>query len=373
MFLLEDLNAAGAQRQLVELVNGLPKDRFCCTLFTFGNKSTLLSSLDTASIEFHNFPRRFKADVGFVLELSKLLRDKDFDILHCTLDWAYLVGPLAHRLSSSKCKIVAAIHTTELGSAKARLWARAYLPTIRRADRVVFVAERQRKLWTERHGIPAERSVVIYNGVNVERLRPPIAMDRNPLILRSELGLSSQDFVVGMVARFRPEKRHDLAIAGFAKALESRLPLKLICVGDGEMLGKAEAYAHEMGCDPHVLFVGQRFPILPFLQIFDTLILTSTAVETFSMAALEALATGVPVISADIGGQREMIFHGENGYLFPVGDWQMLSSYIVDLAVDRDRARQMGMRGREIVLSKFSTDEMVRSYSKLFEDLTRNT
>ncbi len=370
LFLMEDLNTAGAQRQTVDLINELPKDKFSCTLFTFGYKQHLLNDLDTKNIEFCNYPRRYKLDLKFVFRLVNLMKSREFQILHCTLDWAYIVGAIARRMSGSSCKYIAAIHSSELISRKSRYWAAAYLPIIRRSDQIVFVAENQRNLWVKKFKLPGENCRVIHNGVEEEKftLVDPVGQGRNSL--RAKLGMSSEDFIIGMVARFRPEKRHDLAIKAFSLARRCNKYLKMVCIGDGEKLEQMKLYACESGNESDILFLGQQYPILPFLHTFDCLILSSS-IETFSIATLEAMSAGLPVVSPDIGGQNEMICDGYNGFLFPIGDWQALSKCMIKLASDRRNAENMGKKGREIFLSKFTLRTMATKYSNLFTELLR--
>ena len=103
-------------------------------------------------------------------------------------------------------------------------------------------------------------------------------------------------------------------------------------------------------------------------QVRDAVALCSTRVETFSMAALEAMAMARPVVHADLGGAAEMITHGADGYLFPVGDTPALVARLAELALPAARKR-MGAAARASVASRFAEQAMVERYEQLFLEL----
>ena len=108
--------------------------------------------------------------------------------------------------------------------------------------------------------------------------------------------------------------------------------------------------------------------VRPLLAACDTVALCSTAVETFSLAALEAMALGRPVVLSDIGGAAEMVRPGVEGFLFPAGDTAALVGRLAALA-DADVRSPMGAAARETVLARFSEDAMVERYEALLQEL----
>jgi glycosyltransferase involved in cell wall biosynthesis len=117
-----------------------------------------------------------------------------------------------------------------------------------------------------------------------------------------------------------------------------------------------------------VLITGAQDDVRPLLAACDAVALCSTRVETFSMAALEAMAMARPVVHADLGGAAEMITHGSDGYLFPVGDTPALVERLAELALPAPRKR-MGAAARASVASRFAEQAMVERYEQLFLEL----
>ena len=142
-------------------------------------------------------------------------------------------------------------------------------------------------------------------------------------------------------------------------------------IGDGPMRAAIEARARELGVESDVLITGFQQEVRPFIAACDVMVLCSVAVETFSLAALEAMAMGKPVIHAELGGAAEMISQGSNGFLFPVGDTKTLISKLALLA-NRSLSEEMGRTARSIVESRFSETAMVERYENLLVEVCSN-
>jgi glycosyltransferase involved in cell wall biosynthesis len=129
-----------------------------------------------------------------------------------------------------------------------------------------------------------------------------------------------------------------------------------------------EARARALGLADDVLIAGMQRDVRPLLAACDTVALCSTAVETFSLAALEAMALGRPVVLSNIGGAAEMVRPGADGFLFPAGDTRALVERLAALA-DESLRRPMGAAAREAVLARFTESAMVERYETLLQEL----
>ena len=229
----------------------------------------------------------------------------------------------------------------------------------------MFVCETQQRHWLRR-GVFARSNLVIYNGVDCEHWRPGTREQR--ALIRGALGLEPRDFVVGMCAVFRPEKNHLQLVEAIAMLRRRGIPARALLIGDGAMRAAIESRARSLGVAAEVLVTGFQQDVRPFVGACDTVALCSGSVETFSLAALEAMALGRPVVLPAVGGSAEMVRAGREGFLFPVGDDAALVDALASLADAPLRAR-MGANARETVEARFSERAMVDRYEQTLQEL----
>jgi glycosyltransferase involved in cell wall biosynthesis len=164
----------------------------------------------------------------------------------------------------------------------------------------------------------SRRNLVIYNGVDMgEFSEKPLHGEREAS--RSVLGFADSDFVIGVTAALRPEKNHAQLVDAVAKLRERNIAARALLIGDGEMRGQIESRARLLGVPDYVTITGFQSDVRPFVLACDTTVLCSVT-EALSLAAIEAMALGRPVVHSNVGGAPEMIIPGWNGFLFPVND-----------------------------------------------------
>jgi N-acetyl-alpha-D-glucosaminyl L-malate synthase BshA len=155
-------------------------------------------------------------------------------------------------------------------------------------------------------------------------------------------------------------------VVGVFARVAKRVPSVLVMVGDGPERQQAEAEAQQLGVADRVFFLGQIESVAPLLAGADVFLLPSTN-ESFGLSALEALASGVPVIGTDAGGLPEVVRHGETGFLCPVGDVEAMSEAAVRLLEDRDLWQTMSERAAADARERFSLDSIVAEYEAFYE------
>ena len=279
--------------------------------------------------------------------------------------YALMYSRLAARRSGVRTRLAVTFHTTLLQSAKEQLQMLCYRPFFWAADALVFVCDRQRRHWLRR-GVFSRRNAVIHNGVDTDEFRDRWSPAERAE-LRRTLGLSAADFVIGISAWLRPEKNHVQLVDAVAALRARGLPARALLIGEGEMRGAIEARARELGVGDKVTITGFQADVRPCIAACDAVALCSLS-ETFSLAAIEAMALRRPVVHSDVGGAPEMIVPGENGFLFPVGDTPALVDRLAILA-DPAVARRMGGNARALVESRFSEKTMVDRYERMLLDL----
>ncbi len=364
LFLVPSLRRAGAQTQVVDLVNGLDSRRFEKHLFTFHTVLELLERIDREQVVFYNHPRSHKFDLGPVQEIARLIDHQGIDVIHCSLQFSLLLAWLARRMSRRKPPLVAAIHTTVNRSLKEALQDRLiYRHLLKRSAGVIFVCENQRNHWLKKHPALKRNSRVIYNGIDVARFDPD-AWGSAGQRLRAALDIPGGAQVIACVAGFRPEKGHGQLIDAFAGL--SGTPY-LVFAGEGETRSAMELRIRESGLADRVRFLGVVEDVRPLLAMASISVLASTAVETFSIAMLESMAMGVPMVATNIGGMGEAILPGDTGFLVPPGDVEALRMAIADALSDTRRLHDMGRAARALVQARFTLEAMVEQTSEVLQ------
>jgi glycosyltransferase involved in cell wall biosynthesis len=166
--------------------------------------------------------------------------------------------------------------------------------------------------------------------------------------------------VIGLSAVLRPEKNPVQLVEAIAVLRRRGIPARALFIGDGEMRPAVEAAARRFGVDGAVSITGLVQDVRPHLAACDALALTSHT-EAFSLAAVEAMALGLPVVHAGVGGAAEMIRPGHDGLIFPAGDTGTLVDCLAALA-DPGVRRPMGRNARRTAEARFSERAMVERY-----------
>lgn len=241
----------------------------------------------------------------------------------------------------------------------------AYRPLFWGAHCAVFVCASQRRYW-RRRGVVSRRNEVIHNGVDTQAFseaRDAGARTR----MRAALGFRDADYVIGLAAVLRPEKNPLQLVDAIALLRARGIPAKALLIGDGPMRAAVEARARECRVADDVLIAGFQQDVRPHIAACDVMALCSFT-EAFSLAALEAMAMGRPVVHSDVGGAAEMIRAGHNGDLFAAGDTAAFANALESLA-ERAASRRMGRNARQVALQLFSEGTMVDRYEKLLLEL----
>jgi glycosyltransferase involved in cell wall biosynthesis len=339
LFITGSLVHGGAERHTIGLANRLAeRGHECSFAYVKADHSQLerlkgvpAQCLDAKSY-FH--PAALRA-------LRSVVEEKKPAVIVAANQYALMYAALAR----GSVPLMATFHTTQLRSLKEALQMVYYRPLFWSAERLVFVCEAQRRYW-RRRALFGRTTEVIYNGIDTEHWKLD-GHDRPAL--RRALGYADDDLVVAMAAVLRAEKNH-------------------VQMVDGPLRGAVEARARAAGVAEHVLITGLQQDVRPLLAAADVAALCSTAVETFSLAALEAMALGRPVVHAEIGGAAEMIRPWREGLLFPVGGTRALADCIAALAEAPLRAR-MGTQARETVEAMFSEQAMIDRYEAVLLEL----
>jgi glycosyltransferase involved in cell wall biosynthesis len=366
--LASTLVTGGAERVFESLALGLPEFGFEPEVLCLHDPGRTGERIMEAEIPVRHGLLRSKYDPFSALSISRILSEDKESLLLC-LDHhdAIAVGIGAARLAGVRRRVLS-VHSTGLwgeGGSFNRL-DRLFLGGF---DRIVALAELHKSYLLEQEGIDPESVRVINNGVDTELFSPPDDLTRARV--RDELDIGEGVFAVAMVAAMRPEKNHQMilrAAAELRKKAPGRYVFLLAGTGAIEPELRETAAGEELG--DTVRFLGDRSDIDAVLKGADASVLCSfPVVETFPLSVLEAMATGLPVISTGVGSVPEIIENGVDGLIIDSEDIDGLVKSIESLEIDRERAAGMGALARAKAEDRFSVRGMVSSYAEMFGEL----
>lgn len=370
LFVIPMLRRAGAECQLVALVNALPPDRFEKHVLSFMEGDGLVADINANEVTIHGLIRNNKLDISVGRSIGRIIDDHQIDVVHCTLLNAVLYGAMGRYFSKRTPKLVAVIHTTENVDYKHDIADKFfYQPFLKRCDEVWFVSSTQADHWLRKMPFLSGGYRVIHNGIDLEHFDPE-RFRSNGRALREQMGIANEEIVLCCVAGFRTEKLHNVLIKAFDKVSRDSVPVRLLLAGVGPTQPNARALVDALGLNDVVEFLGSLTDVRPLLAASDVKVLVSAA-ETFSMAMLEAMAMGLPVITTSVGGAAEAIDDGVSGYLVQPDDVDSLAAKISNLITDKALRRSIGKRARETVIKKFTSDQMVSKSSSYLASLSK--
>jgi L-malate glycosyltransferase len=170
------------------------------------------------------------------------------------------------------------------------------------------------------------------------------------------------------VSNFRDVKRATDVVTVFHRLHGEGMGVKLLLVGDGPDRLSAELLARELGVYHDIRFLGKQEPVEEILSIADVFLMPSAS-ETFGLAALEAMACGVPVVSSDIGGLPELNVHGETGFLCPLADIDALTEATRRILLDDDLHARMAAAARRRAVEEFDLERIIPRYERHYEQV----
>ena len=288
-------------------------------------------------------------------------------IIHSHLEFSHTLGGIYGRLLGARP--IATIHTFALGRAsreKKRLGLMWF--SLRAAHIKVVAPSRAGMAHAETVGrVPAERLVVLHNGVDLETFRPDPAL-RAPV--RDELDIPFGAPLLITVAVLRSGKGIDDLISAMPGILESIPDAMALIVGDGDQRAALQRLAGETGVADRVVFTGDRDDVGSILAASDVFVLP-THVDLLPTVVAEAMAAGLPVVASDVGGLGDMVEDDATGILYPAGDIEALTLACLKLLADPGRRDMLGRAGRLVAEEKFDLREHVETLQSIYLELHR--
>jgi L-malate glycosyltransferase len=304
-------------------------------------------------------------DLALATRMAEVSELYDLDLLHVHYAIPHSVSAMLARQmlaagpKKRKLPFVTTLHGTDITLVGQD---RSYLPitrySIEQSDGVTAISEYLRER-TVREFEVKNHIEVIYNFVNCD----VYCRDKNFAERRTQYAPNGERILVH-ISNFRPVKRVTDVIEIFDR-VRKQIPSKLLLMGDGPDRSPAEWLAVQKGIHNDVIFLGKREQVYETLAISDVLLMPSE-LESFGLAALEAMASEVVPITTNVGGVPEVVEQGKSGFLADVGDVETMARYAIEILKDENRLRTMGKQCREAARARFCTTKIIPQYEQFY-------
>jgi len=318
-------------------------------------------------LTFYELEERSKLDLRVLRALRDIIVRHDINLIHAhdykTDLFAYL---LRRWLGRRRFTLLSTAHAWVMLGPRGALYRRLDLWLMRRFDHLIAVSHATGNEMVAA-GVPPQLISVIHNAIDTEEWAPGAIRPT----LRAELGIPHDSLVLGYVGRIMPEKDLETWLRAAAVVARQYPEAQFVLVGEGRdasTLSQLQRLATDLGIAERVYFPGYRAQLLPVYAAFDLFVLTSRR-EGLPNSVLEAMAMGLPVVTTDVAGTKELVLHEQTGFVLPQGDVAGLAQAMTTLAGNAQWRQAMGLAGRKRVEQEFSFTGRLQRIETLYDKI----
>jgi L-malate glycosyltransferase len=339
-----ELRFAGGETQVMALTRELRRRGHRAELIC-DPAGRLWERARAEGIECHPLRIRNAVDIGAAMRLRSILLGGEFDVVHFHTSRAHAMAPIVRGCAR------AAVVTRRMDYAPNRLFA----PFLygREVDRVIAISNAVADSLIGA-GAPGANISIIPSGVDIERFRPP--SDEERIAARHKLGLDDATIAIGAVGALEERKGHRYLLQALALS-ETLRSSRCFIAGEGSIRAALEAEAARLGIARRVMMLGRIDDVRAVLAAMDIFVMPSLK-EGLGVAALEAMASGLPVVLSRVGGLAGLIENETNGLQVAPADAEGLAAALERLARDRDLRTSLGARARDAAVAEYSEAAM---------------
>ncbi len=347
LYLINFAGKGGTEKYVENLVDYLhPEKCECCLCYNIDGP--LAEKMRSRGLKTFQLDMKNPFDKKAAKALARICRENDIDVVHAQFPRENYIA-IAAKKYNKKIKV---IFTSHLIINQSRMWKffnRLYTP---KNHCIISVCDEGRNVMIK-NGVCPEHIKVIFNGIDTARMP-----ERDPSVL-SEFGIKDE-LVISILSRLSPEKGiHFLCDSVKELKNKTSVPFKLLLIGDGELTEEIKEKLKADKTDDTVILTGYRNDTDKLLAASDIYLNTSEQ-EAMSLAILEALANGLPVVATDVGGNHDLVnMGGSCGFTVKYGDTEDLSNKVKLLLEDEELRRQYGEIAREKTTSIFDTKKLL--------------
>lgn len=364
LFLTTGLNYGGAENQVVQLCKGLKSRNYEVQLVSMIKPIAYVEQLEAIGVKVHSLSMRPGVpDPRAIFRLKKIIQTYKPDVVHSHMVHANLLARMTRLFVKVPCLICTAHNINEGG--KFREW--LYRITDSRCDMTTNVSQEAVNRYIEVKAAPKSKITWVPNGINLSAFDFS-AREETGMSIRGELGLQDE-FVWLAVGRFVPEKDYSNLITAFSMLLSNHPHSVLLIAGDGAERQMVERLCESLQMEKRVRLLGIRDDISRLMQGANGYVMSSKW-EGLPMVLLEASACGLPIVATDVGGNKEVVYEGINGYLVKPSNSVQLAQQMRRIMEHSGHERQeMGSRGHDYVKEFYNIDHIIGRWERLYEQM----
>jgi glycosyltransferase involved in cell wall biosynthesis len=373
-YLVGSLKPGGAEKQMLALAVRLPRDRFQVDFVTIAGPGEYDARAKAAGLGIRSLGAAGSSDSGMLVRLAHrasktmryvaVARAARYDVVDAWLYPADVLAALSRSLTGTPIIIAGRRNLGDFYATWGPMDRLMSAVAKRLTDVVVANSAAVGANTLEREHLKPAQLRIIRNGV--ELIESPSSDERAEL--RSALGVSTNEFLIGCVANYRPVKCLDLLIDAFASLEEANTRLRLVLVGEGPIRADLQQRIDALGLEGRVRLHGSVVDPKPLYGAFDLVVQASRS-EGLPNALLEAAAAGLPIVATAAGGTAEIVIDGRTGLLVPSGDAAALASALHRAVADHGLRTRLGTAAREHVAAMFGMERFVAEFAALYEEL----
>jgi len=372
LYVIDGIEFGGGERVFAQLLNGLPEDRFEPYLASAPNDA-FLKNIKSKNLVFYpvDFSNRFNPLP--LMRLYRIVKSQRIDIVHSQGARADFFARIAAKLAKVPIMISTVAMPVEgynVGYLKRFLYQTFDRFSERFVDYFLVVSSVLKENMIEVHGIPPDKIIKIYNGIETDYYKP-VGNEEMRYKIRREFAVNDSDILIASLGRLVWQKGFEYFIHAIPEILREIPDARFILVGDGPLRPELERLAVELGEGDKIIFAGYRSDVRDVLAALDIVVIPSV-LEGFPMITLEAMAMAKPIVAAKIDGITEQITDGINGILIPPKDSSAIAQAIIRLINDRESGKKLGLAARKKVEQEFSVEKMVSETEKVYLSLLTN-
>ncbi|MEX2139919.1 MAG: glycosyltransferase [Pirellulales bacterium] len=344
-----NLCTGGMERLVLEMLQHSIAKLTSPQVFCIGQRGQYAAEAEELGVPVTALRAPMRRNPRLPFRLARLLRSVKAEVVHTHGPYAHFYGAIAARLAG--CSVVHTMH----GFPWPRTWRRRLLGRVSNSltCSIVAVSHNLADYALGELHVPAERLHVIHNGIECDRFSP------------AYIDAGSRQFDAIMVARLSSEKDFPTLLQAVGLVRQKRPDFRLLIAGEGPQRPQIEGLIARLHLEQNIELLGNRSDVPSLLSQAQVFVL-STHTEGLSIALLEAMACGKPIVATAVGGNPEVVVDGETGFLVPHGAAETLASRLLWLSDHPEEARRMGGAGRRRVEQRFNIRRMVESYEDLY-------
>lgn len=358
---VENLNRGGLERVVIDLAKAQAAAGHDCQVVCLFEPGALAGELAASNVPVVACGKRPGADLRAIRRMRRALSAQRTEVLHSHNGIGHYYAMVA-ALGLGIDRVVNTRHGMgDVNPSSRREW--LFRQSMRLTDVAVAVSEAAGERLAGTGVVARKKLRVVPNGIHAGPFRPRDDDARRQLVL--SLGLPPETRVVGFVGRLNWAKDLETMVAAFARVRARHDDVALVLAGEGGERGAVEAAVAREGLRDRVFLLGDRGDVPGLLPAFSLFAMSSIS-EGYSIALLEACASGLPIVATRVGGNAEIVADGVNGLVVPARDPAALAAALDALLSDAARAEAMGRAGRDWLLGNATFEVMLGRYMDVY-------